>query len=262
MQPLKGRLPLLALPARVEKQPLATGSGIASIKTDVDQYSIRSASEAAWRVFFCNPPQGDSAEQDRILRLRDRNSLVGKYGHWERSNAWTHIIGAVLFAIYSAVRPVTPLDSSSSAGLLSAVSSGIVIAVFAVSTIYHTYCPVRWLSPIVRVFDHGAIYISLGVATTADAALATLDFEGVPWQGVVDGALVAFALLVFFTCRRLVLDPSFTEIAWGTNRCLEPPHFCTNLDASPPCPRLAQISHAPRTARTAPSREPLPPMQI
>jgi hypothetical protein len=71
---------------------------------------------------------------------------------------------------------------------------------------------------------------------------------------------------------------------WGTNRCLEPPHFCTNLDASAPRPRPAQISHAhqhstrrrfclreksgstthhaPRTARTAPSREPLPPMQI
>jgi hypothetical protein len=31
------------------------------------------------------------------------------------------------------------------------------------------------------------------------------------------------------------------EGQWGTNRCLEPPHFCTNLDASAPRPRSAQI---------------------
>lgn len=188
------------------------------VETEYDQYSVRNAWEACWRVFFYNPPYGTALQKERTLRRRDKESLLGKYGHIERMNAWTHVIGAAIFAIYSAIRPATALDSTSTAGRLSALSSGIIVLVFAVSTTYHTYGSVRWLSPALRMLDHASIYVSLGVATMADTALVTLDFHRVPWQTTIDGILVATVLISFFSYRRMVLDPSFTEIAWGDCR--------------------------------------------
>lgn len=197
---------------------LGENDDLQCIETEYDQYSVRNAWEACWRVFIHNPPYGTKLQKERILRRRNKESLLGKYGHIERMNAWTHIIGAAIFAVYSAIRPATDLDSTSISGRLSAVSSAIIVVVFGVSTTYHTYGSVRWMAPFLRMLDHGSIYVSLGVATMADTALVTLDFNRVLWQTVVDGVLVAIILICFFSYRRMVLDPSFTEIAWGDCR--------------------------------------------
>tara|TARA_Y100000748_G_scaffold153974_1_gene128781 strand:+ start:120 stop:1277 length:1158 start_codon:yes stop_codon:yes gene_type:complete len=198
---------------------LGLDDGLEMVGRAEDQYSVDQVGEACWRVLCFNPPRGKTdAIKASIAKMRREFSLLGENGHIERANAATHLLGAVLFAIFAAVRAPSGLDSSSTTGQLCTVSSVLVVVVMAVSTAYHTLSTVRELSPWVRMGDHGAIYISLGVATTTDAAIATLNFEDVPWQCMLDGALVAAVLLAFFLFRRMVLDPSWTEIGWGSCR--------------------------------------------
>lgn len=195
---------------------LGSDDGLEMIGKDVDAYTINNATEACWRVLWSNPPKGSPNTRRRIAEKRRNFSLLGENGHIERANAATHLLGAALFAIFAVARPWSGLESSSMAGVLCTVSAVLVVLVMGVSTTYHTLSGVRALSPYVRTLDHGAIYLSLGVATTTDAALATLGFDNVPWQTAADGALVAGVLLSFFLFRRLVLDPEFTEIGWGS----------------------------------------------
>ena len=123
--------------------------------------------------------------------------------------------GLLVFAL---IRPATTLDSTALAGRLSTYTSVVIAVTFAVSTCYHTLGTVRWLAPVTRMLDHGAIDLALAVACTTDVAVVTLDFDDVPWQTAVDAAGVALVILCFFSYRRLVLPPEDTELAWGDCR--------------------------------------------
>ena len=68
---------------------------------------------------------------------------------------------------------------------------------FLVSSSFHTYSTVRRLSPVLRMLDHSAIVVGLGVTATTDMAVATLDFRNVPWQCAVDSIGVALVLLLW-----------------------------------------------------------------
>jgi len=186
--------------------------GIQCIGSDQDQYT-NTGWDACWRVLISNPPKGNEQRKRRVAQVRTF-SLLGQNGHIERMNAWTHLVGALLFFVFSLVRPLT-LDSSSLSGRLASYSSAVLVITFAVSTAFHTGGTVRWLSPILRMFDHGAIDVALAVACTTDASVVTLDFKGVPWQTAVDSLGVALVILLFFMYRRSVLPASDTEISWG-----------------------------------------------
>ena len=201
----------------------AADQPIKCIESEEDQFTVFNAWEAFRRVLCHNPPQ--SKDPATVARIRARRSLpmpegslLGPDGHIERMNAWTHIVGVLIFAIFSFVRPATALDSESTAGVLSAVSSAIIVVTFGVSVLYHTLGTVRSLSPFMRMLDHSAIYVSLAAATTTDLAVVTLDFKEVPWQCSWDSVIVAGFLLAFFSYRRLVLPSEYTEIAWGSCR--------------------------------------------
>jgi hypothetical protein len=159
-------------PPIVQPKP---GEGLECIGTEDDQYSTNWY-DACWRVLISNPPRGDA---QRVARIRKRRSLsfLGQKGHIERASAWTHLVGAFGFLLFALVRPVTDLDSTSASGRLSTYTCAVLAITFAVSTGYHTLGTTRWLAPIARLFDHGAIDVALAVACTTDAAGVTLDFK-------------------------------------------------------------------------------------
>jgi predicted membrane channel-forming protein YqfA (hemolysin III family) len=200
-------------PPIVQPKP---GEGLECIGTEDDQYSTNWY-DACWRVLISNPPRGDA---QRVARIRKRRSLsfLGQKGHIERASAWTHLVGAFGFLLFALVRPVTDLDSTSASGRLSTYTCAVLAITFAVSTGYHTLGTTRWLAPIARLFDHGAIDVALAVACTTDASVVTLDFHDVPWQAAVDSSGVALVILCFFVYRRLVLPAEDTEISWGSCR--------------------------------------------
>lgn len=187
--------------------------GLECLETEGDQYSSN-AWEACWRVLISNPPSGAPARRARIFKLREL-SVLGLNGHLERSNAWTHLIGAALFLIFSVLRPFVGLDTGTIAGQLSGYSSLVVVLTFGVSTLFHVGSSVRWMAPVLRVFDHGAIDVALALAAVTDIAVVTLGFDGVPWQTIADPLGVAAVILLFFVYRRVVTPPSVTEVGWG-----------------------------------------------
>lgn len=190
--------------------------GLECLETEDDAYTTQWY-DACWRVLFSNPPKGNQATRERVAKKR-LASFIGPEGHIERMCAWTHLVGAVGYFLFAAVRPVVGLDTTSLAGKLSTYSSVVVAVVFAVSTGYHTLGTVRWLAPAMRMFDHGAIDLGLAVAAITDMAIVTLDFQNVPWQTMVDAIGVSVVILIFFMYRRIVLPREDTEVAWGDCR--------------------------------------------
>jgi len=192
-------------------------NAISRIGTEDDQYSVDATPcDACTRVLCWNPPSGDANTLARVTKHRQDNSLLGINGHLERSCAWTHLLGAIIFLIFATLRPLVGFDVTSTAGILSGITAAILMMTFLVSTTYHTLGTIGDLMPLLRMLDHGSIYIALACAAVTDTAVVTIDFLGVPWQTIVDAVGVAVLLLAFFSYRRLVLPPSETIIAWGS----------------------------------------------
>ncbi|MBE36474.1 MAG: hypothetical protein CMI16_13110 [Opitutaceae bacterium] len=186
------------------------------IGSEEDQYSENvNGCDACVRVLCYNPPTGDPARRARITKLRQTFSVLGVSGHLERSCAWTHLIGAMLFLIFATFRPLVGFDVTSTAGILSGITAAIIMFTFLVSTSYHTLGTIGEMMPLLRTLDHASIYVALSCAAVTDTAVVTIDFLRVPWQTAVDVVGVATLLILFFAYRRIVLPPSETIVAWG-----------------------------------------------
>jgi len=170
---------------------------------DADQYTLNgSFCDAAKRVLCTNPNKnGPSREK----------SFLGLTGHFERSSAWTHLLGALAYVCWTVVRSVY-FDTESLSGQLATFASAVLVVTFAVSTCYHIASSVERLAAVARVFDHGAVDIALMAAVVADTSLATNDFSSVPWQTKVDALGVAFFTISFFLYRRLMLPKNATMV--------------------------------------------------
>ena len=211
-----------------EEQDEADGDA----ETVDNQFRIKRAWEACFRTLWHNAPP--PAPDDRYYWARLAHSMLGPYGHIERANAWTHVVGALAFALFSFLRAAMrgTFDSDSASGQLSAVSAAATVVTFAISTAYHSFAGVRTLSPAFRMLDHGIILTALAIASAADACVATLNFVGVQWQTVAEPFFVAAVLLVFFSYRRTVLDVEQTELAWGNCQIGLFRFMHTDLDSS------------------------------
>ena len=186
------------------------------VGTDDDQYTKNDgALDALLRVLFYNPPMGSEKDRERISASRMKYSYLGPNGHLERANAWIHLVGALLFLVFATIRPLF-LNTISTAGILSSITSAVVMLTFFVSTAYHSLGTLNGLMPLLRTLDHSSIYIALALATVTDTAVVTMDFKDVPWQTIFDVVVVAVLLLAFFSYRRIVLPASQTVIAWGS----------------------------------------------
>lgn len=179
---------------------------------DQENYIIpdRLAHEAPWRVLF----------RHKTLNKRD-DSLVGEYGHYEKSNAWTHVAAGFAYVIYAIVRPFAfPITTYTS--ILAQTSVIVTAFMFFASVTFHVFSPVSMLATVVRNMDHLMIYLSIATSALADTALATRDFETVPVQTAVDSILAALVLSVYFSLRRIILPQNETrDIAFDTECSLD-----------------------------------------
>ena len=179
---------------------------------DQENYIIdeRLAHEAPWRVLF----RHETSNQRK-------DSLVGEWGHIERSNAWTHIAAGSAYVVYAIVRPFAfPITTYTS--ILAQTSVIVTAFMFFASVAFHVFSPVSTLSTAVRNMDHLMIYLSIATAALADTALATRDFEAVPVQTAVDSILAALVLSVYFSLRRIILPQNETrDLAFDTECSLD-----------------------------------------
>ena len=174
-----------------------------------DTYTIHNPKEAYWHVLVRGCCASDAD---------DSNSIVGKYGHIERANAWTHLIACAVFLVLAFVRPWA-LGAGSLSAQLSGVSILFTSATFAVSTIYHTYATTPQ-GVAMRTLDHASIVISLAAANVADLSMVTVNFESVPAQGWLDPVIAAGVLVTYFATRRYVVPKEETrEEQFGGKGC-------------------------------------------
>lgn len=179
--------------------------------TPEEQYSTRgSPLDSCWRVLCWNAVTGNEECKQLTLKKR-RGSLLGPTGHFERASAYVHLVSAVAFALYAALRPAFGLSGNSIASRLHVATIALNAAVFAVSTAYHTVGTNPVYNPVLRVADHFVIYVSLALASNADLAIATVNFRDIAWQASWDSVVAALALVAFFGYRRAAMDVSETR---------------------------------------------------
>jgi len=138
------------------------------------------------------------------------NSLLGKYGHYERSNAWTHLVPCIVLMMFAFARPWI-LGAQTVSDQLSLTSIVFTAQTFAVSTVYHTYATVPFWAPATRTLDHTSISLSLACATIADLCMTTKNFTNVDFQAWLDPLIAAFVLIVYFGIRRAFVDETDTK---------------------------------------------------
>lgn len=176
-----------------------------------NHYVINDRREAYRRVLL--PGGNPTPQYDRS------GDIVGPTGHLERANAWTHLVGCAITAAYALAR-VWIFDAHSLASQLSGLSVTFSSITFATSVMYHVFGTVPGYAGIMRNIDITAIYVSLGVASVADAALVTNDFAGgVPTQCILDPLIATTALGTFFVVRRLVVPKDETRITVFEDAC-------------------------------------------
>ena len=189
---------------RFARRPVPTGLRPCP---DVGHYEIKNPNEAYWRVLYRHPTDGERS-----------NSIVGPTGHLERANAWTHLVAAAGFAVYALCRPWA-IEMHSLTSQLSGVSVITSALAFSVSVTYHVYGTVRGCAPMMRNLDYLAIYAAMAMAATADLSLVTVDFDGVPFQTVVDPLLASIAVGVYFTTRRFLIPADETRDVMFEESC-------------------------------------------
>jgi len=188
---------------QLSKQASSINSKCVDLVNKENLYVIEIPTRAYWSVMFRGCCSFTSANQDD-------KSLIGRRGHLERANAWTHFIPCILFMICSFVRPFV-LGASTVSDHMSNVSIVLTAATFAVSTVYHVYSAVPSAAPATRTLDHASIAISLCCATIADLSMATKDFQNVSFQAWLDPMVGALVLIVYFGVRRLFVPENETK---------------------------------------------------
>tara|TARA_B110001450_G_scaffold157979_2_gene147294 strand:- start:9925 stop:11025 length:1101 start_codon:yes stop_codon:yes gene_type:complete len=172
------------------------------------QYEIDDISRIWYRVVCVND------------RVEMNSSYLGPTGHIERANVWTHMFAAMVYLVYSALRPITPMgevDTISSS--LAAFSYASFVSTFVLSSCYHVYSANKWWSAATRLGDYFGIYLGIAAGTLSDLAVVTENLKNVRWTALAD-MWIAMALLVLFFCvRRFTLSPSETRLAYLSDKC-------------------------------------------
>jgi predicted membrane channel-forming protein YqfA (hemolysin III family) len=167
-----------------------------------NRYTVESSNKAYWIVMFRGCCAPDAEENEK--------SLLGKYGHLERANAWTHLVPCIILLLFSFARPwlLGATSISDQLALASIIFSSIT---FAVSTVYHVHSTVPGMAASTRTLDHASIAISLACASIADLCMVTKDFQDVSFQAWLDPMLGALVLILYFGIRRLFVPKDETR---------------------------------------------------
>lgn len=129
-------------------------------------------------------------------------SVLGDHGHLERSSAWLHLIGGLIFILYTGFRQF--LDRPATvANHLVTLACGTTGLAFLFSTVYHVTSPNQKMAYYTRLLDYFGIYLAISIGGICDTAIATRGFENVATISIVDAPVAALVTFIFFTVRRL-----------------------------------------------------------
>jgi hypothetical protein len=187
------------------------------------QYEIEDVKNIWYRVLCVNDVGlSESAAQ---------TSFLGKTGHIERMNVWTHLFAMALFLIYLLVRPFTQMGARDtlSSDLASLSYVGFAIT-FASSATYHVYSANEYWSSRTRLLDYTGIYLGFSVGVLCDLSTITLNLRDVPTQAVIDVWVGMMTLVIFFVVRRMNLTIAQTRMPYLANKCTLGFARSTNVD--------------------------------
>lgn len=133
-------------------------------------------------------------------------------GHHERSSALTHLVACAIFYAYLVLREIVFYARSGHtlAHKLHGLSVGALVVTFAASVVFHVYSTVQRVAASARTLDIAAIYVAMAVGATADLAIVTDNFDGVPVQTLLDPALAAAAIGLYFLVHRCSVSTTET----------------------------------------------------
>ncbi len=158
-------------------------------------------------------------------------SLLGRFGHIERANAWTHIAGGLLYMIYVAARPYTPQGAAQSlSDELAYAALWSYIFTFYMSACYHVYSANYVMSAITRLGDYFGIYLGISAGTLADVSLTSKNLALASWQSVADVWIGMAVLVAFFVYRRIQLPIHKTRLPYMGGKCSFGLARSTNVD--------------------------------
>ena len=183
--------------------------------TFADQYAVygpggdqAEGCARCWQVAYgvlCANEMSNHDSQNK----KETSSLLGKSGHVERFSAWSHWIGAIVFAIYAVVRSLV-FDSESTAGQLATAAVVAIVFTLSSSGFYHSTAPDMEISTWSRWLDYASIYVGIVITSVADIAVSTKGFIEVPAQTVVDIPIAGSVMVLFFLWRRWMTGPEET----------------------------------------------------
>jgi hypothetical protein len=118
----------------------------------------------------CREARGDDEAHDQYTIPEGRNmcyavlfhhdtgrkhpkSLLGNFGHLERSAAWVHLIGGVAFGVYAALRPSVITQEHTLPETMTTVAAWAVSFCFLSSTVYHITAPSQRIAYWTRMLD-------------------------------------------------------------------------------------------------------------
>ena len=136
-------------------------------------------------------------------------SLIGRSGHLERSNAWTHIAAFLLVFAFAAVRPFA-LGWTTTSDYLSLVAILSSAITFFISSMYHVLKTLPSVAAPILLVDLCSIAISICASLVADLCATTRDFHNVPARSWLDPLAVSLIFILFFWTRRFLLPEEET----------------------------------------------------
>ena len=173
-----------------------------------EQYSVSDDQNVFWAVLFAHRAKN-----------RPKNSLLGEFGHLERSSAWSHLLGAVGFGIYAIVRGALLGPDDGLSHMLAVAAAGAAAFCFAASTIYHVTSPRESWAVWTRQADYLGIYLLVAVSYVADMSIATSSFANLRAESMLDVPIAAVLILAFFLVRRLLTPTDDTWVDVMRSRC-------------------------------------------
>ena len=158
-------------------------------------------------------------------------SLLGKTGHLERANAWTHIAGGLLYIIYTAVRPFTPQGAAHNlSGQLAYGALGACIFSLLMSACYHVYSANYVMSALTRLGDYFGIYLFISASALADTSITSKNLSLASWQSVADVWIGMAVLVAFFVYKRTQFPIHETRLIYMRPQCSLGLARSTNVD--------------------------------
>jgi hemolysin III len=143
---------------------------------------------------------------------------VARVLHRPRARGWIHLYGAVVALVAgAALISVSWAVESTLAGLATFAYTATIVAMFAVSGIYHR---VYWRNQIARMWmkrlDHSMIFLFIAGSYTPFALLSMPHHTGMLVLGLVWGGALAGVLLKMFwpTAPRWVGVPLYLLLGW------------------------------------------------